>query len=330
MSARLPWLVARARTRAETKSIPPAPPLGRHCECCSAMATPQRASAQSFSFDGKLYRGSFERTDDGQIVNRHRPRGVSLQRRSARNAVGVAGSGTRDPGDLCTHLRFAAQRPAPLVRSRSLRTRSALRRHDAERRPPAVRPSMQPPEACLRSPEHSRKSRTLRAAAAIPNRPQRRGEVRRPPYLSGVVCNACSDSPNYRWQRSLAFDAIALAAFRLLSHARQPQRRAHRRTRRQRTSALARAADRSRERRCHWKRVSPGRRIARVASLLLTDVRRAPDGAGILFTGGGLGHGVGLCQWGARGMALTGTAAVRDSRLLLSGYGHSAISREHR
>jgi stage II sporulation protein D len=35
-----------------------------------------------------------------------------------------------------------------------------------------------------------------------------------------------------------------------------------------------------------------------------------PDGSTLAVEGGGLGHGVGLCQWGARGMALAGSAAA--------------------
>ena len=44
-------------------------------------------------------------------------------------------------------------------------------------------------------------------------------------------------------------------------------------------------------------------------SLLVTGLRHAPDGASVQLDGGGLGHGVGLCQWGARGMALDGRSA---------------------
>ena len=42
-----------------------------------------------------------------------------------------------------------------------------------------------------------------------------------------------------------------------------------------------------------------------VRSLLVNDVRGDPAAARCSSTGGGLGHGVGLCQWGARGMAQT-------------------------
>jgi stage II sporulation protein D len=34
------------------------------------------------------------------------------------------------------------------------------------------------------------------------------------------------------------------------------------------------------------------------------------DSAHFLFQGKGHGHGVGLCQWGARGMALAGKSAL--------------------
>ena len=44
-------------------------------------------------------------------------------------------------------------------------------------------------------------------------------------------------------------------------------------------------------------------------SLLITAVQHWPDSPDIDIEGGGLGHGVGLCQWGAHGMALTGAGS---------------------
>jgi stage II sporulation protein D (peptidoglycan lytic transglycosylase) len=38
-------------------------------------------------------------------------------------------------------------------------------------------------------------------------------------------------------------------------------------------------------------------------------VQHWPDSPDIDIEGGGLGHGVGLCQWGAHGMALAGAGA---------------------
>ena len=39
------------------------------------------------------------------------------------------------------------------------------------------------------------------------------------------------------------------------------------------------------------------------------EVRREPDG--YVFTGRGVGHGVGMCQWGARGRAIAHWSAQR-------------------
>jgi stage II sporulation protein D len=50
-------------------------------------------------------------------------------------------------------------------------------------------------------------------------------------------------------------------------------------------------------------RLAVGARVLR--SLLITRVQDTPS-ADIAFDGNGLGHGVGMCQWGAQGMALAG------------------------
>jgi stage II sporulation protein D len=50
-------------------------------------------------------------------------------------------------------------------------------------------------------------------------------------------------------------------------------------------------------------------------SLLVRDIA-VQAGERVDIEGGGLGHGVGLCQWGARGMALTGA----DARAILAYY----------
>lgn len=126
------------------------------------------------------------------------------------------------------------------------------------------------------------------------------------PYLTGVVCTWCSASPHYRWTTSLAFDAIAA---RLSSSLPPPATLHDLRVTERDGSGRARAfelvADRSSVvvpasafRRAVGTRVLP--------SLLVTNVDRTPDGSSVTIGGGGLGHGVGLCQWGARGMAQAG------------------------
>jgi stage II sporulation protein D len=52
-------------------------------------------------------------------------------------------------------------------------------------------------------------------------------------------------------------------------------------------------------------RLGVGARVIR--SLLITRLTQARGS--IAIEGGGLGHGVGLCQWGARGMAVAGKPA---------------------
>ena len=129
------------------------------------------------------------------------------------------------------------------------------------------------------------------------------------PYLSGVVCPWCSDSPNYHWQRNLAFDTLGERLARALPPAaRVEDLRIDARD----ASGRARVVDVVTDlgdasvpggvfRRSVGARVVP--------SLLIGAVARTPDGGGVQIDGTGLGHGVGLCQWGARGMALAGRAS---------------------
>ena len=129
------------------------------------------------------------------------------------------------------------------------------------------------------------------------------------PYLQGVVCTWCSASSNYRWTASLVLEEIAsrlsamLPPLGRLTDVRIVDRDA---------SGRARAFDLVTDRgdasvAGSAFRRAVGTRVLR--SLLLADVRRAPDGAALVVAGAGLGHGVGFCQWGARGLALAGRAA---------------------
>lgn len=130
------------------------------------------------------------------------------------------------------------------------------------------------------------------------------------PYLAGVVCTSCVGSPNYRWNRDLGFDAIAtpfsstLASLGRLNDVRIAVRDASGRAR-----ALELVADGGSEtvagslfRRSVGSRALP--------SLLLAHIERKADGSGVSIEGAGLGHGVGLCQWGARGMAQDNASAA--------------------
>lgn len=128
-------------------------------------------------------------------------------------------------------------------------------------------------------------------------------------YLQGVVCTHCTASPNYRWTRDIPLASVARAfASELAAYG----------TLRSVLPSVADSSGRLRtvELRCDTGsafvkgtqfRLRVGARV--VPSLLITTMTtstEAPDH--VRIEGGGLGHGVGLCQWGARGIALDGAS----------------------
>ncbi len=126
-------------------------------------------------------------------------------------------------------------------------------------------------------------------------------------YLMGVPCPWCTASPNYRWTVNVELDAVSrafqseLEAFGALKGVRITATDA---------SGRARAFELDADRglavvKGSAFRLGIGPRVLR--SLLIARLTQA--NASILIEGGGLGHGVGLCQWGARGMALAGRTA---------------------
>ena len=135
------------------------------------------------------------------------------------------------------------------------------------------------------------------------------------PYLQGVVCTTCTDSPDFHWQRDVPLQSVAqafageLAPFGALREVRVSAVDGSGRARMvelvaERGSAFVKGSA---------FRMRVGARVVR--SLLIGKIdAEAPDRLSI--EGSGLGHGVGLCQWGARGMALEG----RSAREILSWY----------
>lgn len=125
------------------------------------------------------------------------------------------------------------------------------------------------------------------------------------PYLRSLVCDDCLDSPGRRWDYrmtskegnrvSLSLGVRADDGLRLEIVARSSSGRASR--------IRISSGKVSRE-----VSAAPFRRAAgysRVKSLMMEIV---PVGNGWVITGNGYGHGVGMCQWGANGMARNGKA----------------------
>lgn len=138
------------------------------------------------------------------------------------------------------------------------------------------------------------------------------------PYLGGVACPYCTDSPNYRWSVQLGLDAVAarftdrtesvgnLTSIRISSVDASGRARTFDLIGDRGTATVKGSAF----------RLAVGPRVLR--SLLIVSLAPSGDGSSdappqarstVFIEGGGLGHGVGMCQWGARGMALAGHTA---------------------
>jgi len=129
------------------------------------------------------------------------------------------------------------------------------------------------------------------------------------PYLEGVACTTCTSSPYYRWNRSIDTAAVArafsaeLSAVGPLQAVSEGERDASGRAR----SFVLQGERGAVPVRGEVFRLRLGPRV--LPSLLITKFEPATEAPErIVIEGGGLGHGVGLCQWGARGLALEGAA----------------------
>jgi stage II sporulation protein D len=123
------------------------------------------------------------------------------------------------------------------------------------------------------------------------------------PSLVSVECGLCSDSPRFRWELSLATGEVVGAIRSLFPSARAIRSFGiHRRTEDGRVLILFIETGEGRT------LVDAGdfRKVIGYQKLLSTRFSLAVSGDRVIFRGAGYGHGVGLCQWGARGGALRG------------------------
>lgn len=128
------------------------------------------------------------------------------------------------------------------------------------------------------------------------------------PYIRGVACMYCADSPWYRWARDVALSRLqnAFAAqgeFGNLQSVDLGERDASGRAR---FITLTGDAGQVRVRGADFRRAIGGRDVP---SILLKSAVIDSDRTKVTLDGAGLGHGVGFCQWGARGLAKTGARA---------------------
>ncbi len=119
-----------------------------------------------------------------------------------------------------------------------------------------------------------------------------------PPPLAGVACGFCTDSKHFAWTALIARDEVDAA----LGIAGSCEIAATAR------SGTGRALSVVVKHKGGEKRITgAGFRAALGTARIRSTAFRVEAGpGGFAFTGSGFGHGAGMCQWGARGMALAG------------------------
>ena len=138
------------------------------------------------------------------------------------------------------------------------------------------------------------------------------------PYLKGIPCNYCSTAKYYRWEETFSEEEILQ---KLKAHGFDLENI------RSFSPAIRSGSGR-------WVKVKisgskksvliPGNKfrlimgIEKIRSTKFT-VRRNKNGKGFVFSGKGWGHGVGLCQWGAKKMAEKGYKYYRILRYYYRG-----------
>lgn len=136
-------------------------------------------------------------------------------------------------------------------------------------------------------------------------------------YLAPVACGFCEGAPRPRWSVSIPADELGSAAGlgQAAGGASVSERTG--------TGRAARVEIRAGPRRVTLDAADLRQRLgwARLPSLAF-DVRR--EGTSFVFEGRGAGHGAGLCQWGAAGMAREGRTHVE---ILLHYYTGAEIRR---
>ncbi|MFY9739319.1 MAG: SpoIID/LytB domain-containing protein [Candidatus Cybelea sp.] len=262
----------------------------------------------TFAFQGHFYRGSFTRLEDGQIVNL-----VDLEA----YVCSVV------PAEMSPHW------PPAALESQSICARTYVLQRSDPRRAYDLVPSEL--DQVYRGIEGEAPNATAAVSATAGRVLRYNGRFAQIayssccgghteassdawnslpiPYLAGVVCTSCSDSPYFRWSSSLTLESIAaslpasLATIGDLVDLRIPERDASGRAR---VFELVGRNDSVTVQASAFRRAIGPRTLR---SLLITALQHWPDSPEIDIEGGGLGHGVGLCQWGAHGMALTGAGS---------------------
>jgi stage II sporulation protein D len=144
------------------------------------------------------------------------------------------------------------------------------------------------------------------------------------PYLEGVRCGFCGGSTRFTWESKLSLDEIrsrlatrhgAIGAIRSISFSRKDDRVT--------SVTIKHGGGVVKLTGNDFRLLFPGDTIQ---SLYFTSKKVK---GGLVLQGNGWGHGVGMCQWGARGMAQKGYGYKRILNHYYSGVRIGRIGRDH-
>jgi len=138
-------------------------------------------------------------------------------------------------------------------------------------------------------------------------------------YLEGVTCRYCGDSPTYNWKTVVSLDELRQKlSTKYRSIGQIKNIRFHRASGRVTAVDIGHTGGKVKLSGNDFRLLFPGKRI------LSTYFKSRYIRDGLIIRGKGWGHGVGLCQWGSRGMARSGA----DYKTILKHYySHITVDR---
>jgi len=123
------------------------------------------------------------------------------------------------------------------------------------------------------------------------------------PPLKGVACNFCRLSPHYRWKKKISLGKLRKIFIRA---GYQVEKIQDIRVKERYDTGFVKSIEMKADGKVYMINASKFRKIIGVNILRSRRFLLRIKGKWLYITGYGWGHGVGLCQWGAYGMALKG------------------------
>jgi stage II sporulation protein D len=301
-------LATPARAQTDDESDPATSARSPELRVLLGMGDAAPGTADGFTFEGRPYRGRFERIESGEVVST-----VGLEEYLY---------------SVVPH-EMSPSWPAAALQAQAVCARTYVLARSNPRRPYDVVPSeldqvyagMAAESPSGRAAVDASAGSVLRYGAAFAQMMYSSccgGHTEASsdawggapfPYLASVPCTTCTPSPYYRWSRELDLGAVAAAfAQELAPYGALRALQLGPRDPSGRSRSLELVAERgSTFVKGSTFRLRVGSRV--LPSLLIAKMQASTEAPErIAIEGGGLGHGVGLCQWGARGMALQGAS----------------------